>query len=102
VSHDENIWFKGEDSNHNEPLLVEEVGPDLYQLLACPVFTDAVRYGDVIQAERQADNSLLFRRVAQPSTYRTWSWVASIFLIGLSRVFGEADVKALPVGGRSR
>jgi hypothetical protein len=75
VSHNENILFKDEDSSHNEPLLVEEVGPDLFQLLECPVFTDAVRDGDVIQAERQADNSLLFRSVAQASTYRTWTWV---------------------------
>jgi hypothetical protein len=77
VSRQEDFWFKTEESTHREPLLVEEVGADQYQLLRCPVFAEAVHYGDVIQAERQSDNSLLFRRVIEPSTYRTWTWVLS-------------------------
>jgi hypothetical protein len=81
VSREEDFWFKTEESTHREPLLVEEVGPDQYQLLSCPFFAEAAHYGDVIEAERQPDNSLLFRRVVGPSTYRTWTWVLSCEIV---------------------
>jgi hypothetical protein len=63
-------------SSYNETLLAEQVGPDLYRLLECPFpIEEVVHYGDIVEVERQADNSLLFRRVVEPSTYRTWTCV---------------------------
>lgn len=92
MNQDENFLFK----DHNEPLRAEQVGPNLYRLLECPVFTEEVRYGDVVEAEQQADSSLLFRRVAQPSTYRTWTWVLSRDLVD------SADILELCEMVRSR
>ena len=67
MSREENFLFK----DHNEPLLAEEVGPNLYRLLECPVFTEEVHYGDMVEVEPQADGSLSFRGVAEPTRYRS-------------------------------
>src|SRR5713101_4655271 len=86
MSHEESIWFDGGHSSYSESLLVDEVQHGLYRLLECPVFTEAVRYGDVIEADRQADGSLVFRRVAELSSYRTWTWVISRELVDSAEI----------------
>src|SRR5258708_18588199 len=85
MSREENFLFK----DHNEPLLAEEVGPNLYRLLECPVFTEEVHYGDMVEVEPQADGSLSFRGVAEPTRYRTWTWILS------SDVTNSADIVEL-------
>lgn len=60
---------------------IEYVTPlekNLYRLDATPVFVDVeVSFGDIIEAEVQANGVLRFRRVAVRSPWHHWSWVLS-------------------------
>jgi hypothetical protein len=60
---------------------IEYVTPlekNLYRLDATPMFVDVeVSFGDIIEAEVQANGVLRFRRVAMRSPWRHWSWVLS-------------------------
>ena len=59
----------------NDNLLVSSVGPNQYRLEDAPLLTESVLYGDIIEAEPQADGSLFFTRVLKPSGMRHYDYV---------------------------
>ena len=51
------------------------VGKGLYRLGAIALGTDSAEYGDVIEADEVSSGRLRFRRVAEKSTWRGYSYI---------------------------
>ena len=57
-----------------QTVLVTPLGSGRYRLEAVPIFTEAAKYGDVIEAAPGPDGALRFRRVVEPSGLREFSY----------------------------
>jgi hypothetical protein len=51
----------------NDNLFVSSLSKNRYRLEEAPLLTESVFYGDIIEAERQSDGSLLFTQVLERS-----------------------------------
>lgn len=61
-----------------ETSYVTPLGKNLYRLEVTPVLVEIeVSFGDIIEAEMQADGVLRFCRVATRSQWRHWDWLLS-------------------------
>ena len=63
---------------------VTQIAPRLYRLDSVPLFTELASFGDVIEADRIADDAIRFCRVTKPSHWRVFD-----FLLPKATVEGE-------------
>jgi Domain of unknown function (DUF4265) len=77
--------------------LVTLIRESLYRLETTP-FIEDVSYGDVIEVEKQQDNTYLFKRIVEKGNFKTHSWVMSSAIIE-SEPFKELLNKVLQSGG---
>jgi Domain of unknown function (DUF4265) len=59
----------------NDDLLVSSLGENRYRLEESPLLTESAFYGDIIEAERQADGSLLFTQVLERSGMKNYDYI---------------------------
>src|SRR2546426_12591520 len=93
------VWFDEDDGEHSESLLVEELGEGRYRLHEFPVFTESASYLDVVEADRQTDGALRFRRVATPSGLRTWRWILPRSVVDAEEAVAEFCAAVMAAGG---
>src|SRR5690349_24796627 len=93
------VWFDEDDGQHSESLLVEDLGEGAYRLHEFPVFTESASYLDVIEADRQPDGALRFRRVAVPSGRRTWRWLLPKVVVDAEEAIVQFCAAVMADGG---
>jgi hypothetical protein len=89
------LLYEGGDS---ESALVTRLGANRYRLEENLLLGEAT-YHDVLEADAQADGTLRYLRVAEPSGLKTESWILSKALIEspqLTKLLGRVDA----AGGR--
>jgi hypothetical protein len=59
----------------NDELLVSSLGENRYRLEEAPLLTESVFYGDIVEAEKQADGSLLFTQVFERSGMKNYDYI---------------------------
>jgi hypothetical protein len=93
------VWFDEDDGEHSESLLVEDLGERRYRLHEFPVFTESASYLDVVEADRQPDGALRFRRVATLSGLRTWRWILPKSVVDAEEALAEFCAAVMAAGG---
>ena len=65
---------------------LRQVGPRLFRIVSVPLMIEAVRFGDIIEAEACTDGGLRFVRVAEPGGWRTYDFLLSADMIESERI----------------
>ena len=72
-------------TGNSERLMLTEVGPGLYRLDESSFAGDAV-YGDIILADRSANDDLTFQGIVERSPLVTQSWIVSEDVLATERI----------------
>ena len=91
------VTFETEEATAKDMCLAL-IGPNLFRVEEAPIFVESVSYGDIIEAYRQDDGSLLFRQVVKKSDLKSYQFILPTEIITSDNILTLLD-KITSIGG---